>query len=205
MSNRYQFLASYTLSKAEDYNFIGTRQDVYAYSKVRRDAVADRRHRLVVSGIVALPADMQLSAIGDFRTSLSFTPTSSAGDLNGSTLTGQLPPGVLPGSGCRSLRLDAINAFRTGRNLTPVTHVDCPGFSNVDLRFSKFLKVRESRVEFIAQLFNIFDRANLAAPGTNIVAGNATNGRPLFGTSTSLLANINAPSRQAEFALRFQF
>jgi hypothetical protein len=32
MANRYQFLASYTLSHAEDYNFIGTRQDVYAYS-----------------------------------------------------------------------------------------------------------------------------------------------------------------------------
>ena len=36
MSNRYQFLTSYTLSKAEDDNFIGTRVDVYGYSKVRR-------------------------------------------------------------------------------------------------------------------------------------------------------------------------
>jgi outer membrane receptor protein involved in Fe transport len=205
MSNRYQFLASYTLSKAEDYNFIGTRQDVYAYSKVLRDSVADRRHRLVVSGIATLPGDMQLSVIGDFRSSLPFTPTSSAGDLNGSTLTGQLPPGVLPGSGCRSLNLNAINAFRVGRNLTPLTQVDCPLFSNVDLRFSKVMHVRESRLELIAQLFNIFDRANFATPGANIVAGNAANGRPLFGTSTSLLANINAPSRQAEFAVRYQF
>jgi hypothetical protein len=206
MSNRYQFLTSYTFSHAEDYNVIGTRQDVYAYSKVRRDGVADRRHRLVVSGIIALPASMQVSMIGDFRSSLPFTPTSSAGDLNGSTLTGQLPAGVLPGSGCRSLNLTAINTFRTGRNLAPVTQVDCPRFANIDLRFSKVFRIRDfARTEFIAQLFNIADHANFATPGTNIVAGNAATGRPLFGTSTSLLANINAPSRQAEFAVRFNF
>src|SRR5262249_40338486 len=124
MSRHYQALVSYTLSHAEDDNIIGTRQDVYGYSKVRRDGTADRRHRPVASGIVPLPLDMQLSAIGDFRSSLPFSPSSSAGDLNNDTLTGDLPPGVLPGSGCRALNLDAINTFRTARNLTAVTQVD---------------------------------------------------------------------------------
>lgn len=207
MSRRYQALASYTLSKAEDDNLIGTRQDVYGYSKVRRVGAADRRHRLVVSGIVALPLDMQMSAISDFRSSLPFGPSSSAGDLNNDTLTGDLPAGVLPGSGCRSLNLDAINAFRVARNLTSVTRVDCPGFANIDLRFSKFFRIGgSSRAEFIAQLFNIFDRANFSTASGNIGGGNdAVTGRPLFGTSQSLQANINAPSRQAEFAVRFQF
>jgi len=207
MSNRYQFLTSYTLSKAEDDNVIGTRVDVYGYSKVRRAGAADRRHRLVVSGIAQLPLESQVSIIGDFRSSLPFTPSSSLGDLNNDTLTGDLPAGVLPGSGCRALELDAINTFRRGRNLTAVTEVDCPGFANIDLRFSKFFRIGPSaRAEFIAQLFNIFDRANFATPGTNIGAGNDTvTGRPLFGTAASLLANINAPSRQAEFAVRFQF
>src|SRR5262249_50449795 len=127
MSSRYQFLTSYTLSKAEDDNVIGTRIDVYGYSKVRRAGGADRRHRLVVSGIAQLPLESQVSVIGDFRSSLPFTPTSSLGDLNNDTLTGDLPAGVLPGSGCRSLNLDAINAFRAARNLTQVTQVDCPG------------------------------------------------------------------------------
>ena len=88
-----------------------------------------------------------------------------------------------------------------------VTQVDCAGFANVDLRFSKFFRIGHgSRAEFIAQLFNIFDRANFSTPATNIGAGNnTTTGRPLFGTSASLLANINAPSRQAEFAVRLQF
>jgi carboxypeptidase family protein len=209
MSRGYQALATYTLSEADDDNVIGTLQDVYGYSKVRRAGTADRRHRLVISGTVALPVEMQVSAIGTFSSSLPFSPSSSAGDLNNDTLSingGDLPPGVLPGSGCRALNLDAINAFRTARNLTPVTTVDCPTFANVDLRFSKFFRFGTSRAEFIAQLFNIFNRANFSTPSTNIGGGNDTvTGRPLFGTSQSLLANINAPSRQAEFAVRFQF
>ena len=215
MSRHYQALLSYTLSKAEDDTLTSALSDHYGYTKVRRPGVADRRHSLVASGIVALPYDMQLSAIGDFRSSLPFGPITSGLDLNNDTLSGtsvsapansDLPAGVLPVSGCRALNLDAINAFRTSRSLTPVTQVDCPGFANVDLRFSKFFRIGGSRAELIAQLFNIFDRANFNVPGNNIGAGNdTTTGRPLFGTVTSLLPNINAPSRQAEFAVRFQF
>ena len=117
-----------------------------------------------------------------------------------------MPAGVIPMTGCRSMNLDAINAFRTARSLTPVTQVDCPGFANVDLRFSKFFRIGgTARVELIAQLFNIFDRANFNTPNNNIGSANDATGRPLFGLSTSLLPNINAPSRQAEFAVRFQF
>ena len=56
------------------------------------------------------------------------------------------------------------------------------------------------------QLFNIFNYTNFNVPNTNLNSGNdPTTGRPLFGTSTSILPNINAPARQAEFAVRFQF
>src|SRR4029079_8177838 len=81
MSTRYQALASYTLSKSEDDNFVGTLQDVYGYSKVRRAGAADRRHRLVVSGMVALPADMQLSALGSLSSHLPFMSTMSSHDF----------------------------------------------------------------------------------------------------------------------------
>ena len=208
MSHRYQFLTSYTLSYAKDIGFSNALGDVYGYTKFSRWGVADRRHRLVVSGIVQLPWQAQVSAIGDFRSSLPFSPTSSLGDLNGDGYTGDLPPGVIPNSGCRSLNLDAINAVRAGRTppLTAVSKVDCPGFSNIDLRFSKnFVVAKSHQVEFIAQLFNVFNTANFAPPNGSITAASDSSGRPLFGQTSSLLANINAPSRQAEFALRWRF
>jgi carboxypeptidase family protein len=205
MSDHYQFLASYTLSAAKDTQATNLIADQYGFESIERYGAADRRHRLVVSGIVQLPADTQLSAIGDFRSSLRFAPTANFGDLNNDGYTGDLPAGVMPGSGCRDLNLDAVNASRTSRGLTPVTQVDCPGFANVDLRFSKFFRLGNQRAEVIAQLFNIFNRANFNVANANISAANDASGRPLFGQSTSLLPNINAPSRQAEFAVRFQF
>jgi outer membrane receptor protein involved in Fe transport len=208
MSNHYQLLTSYTLSYAKDRGFTNSLADHYGYVDLTRYGVADRRHRLVVSGIVQMPWHAQVSAIGDFRSSLPFGPSSSLGDLNNDGYTGDLPAGVIPNSGCRGLNLDAINAIRASRGLTQVTQVDCPGFANVDLRFSKFFDFRlgtSHHVELIAQLFNAFNRANFSTPNGSITAGNDTNGRPLFGQSQSLLANINAPSRQAEFALRWKF
>ncbi len=205
MSNHYQFLTSYTLSSAKDKGLSNTRGDVYGFTEVERYGTADRRHRLVVSGIVQLPAQAQVSLIGDFRSSLPFSPTSSLGDLNNDGYTGDLPAGLLPGTGCRGLNLDAVNSIRTGRGLTQVTKVDCPGFSNLDVRFSKFFNFSAHQIEFIAQLFNIANRANFSTPSGSLTAANDTSGRPLFGQSQSLLANINAPSRQAEFALRWKF
>jgi hypothetical protein len=208
MSNRYQFLSSYTLSSAKDIQATNSNliQNVYGFPLIERYGAADRRHRLVVSGIVQLPAAAQVSAIADFRSSLRFNPTASFGDLNNDGYVNDLPTGVLPGSGCRDLDLDAVNAARTARNLTPVTQVDCPGFANVDVRLSKFFQFGGQRIELIAQLFNVFNRANFNVPNANVSAGNdATTGRPLFGSVTQLLPNINAPSRQAEFAVRFQF
>ena len=204
LSNRYQFLASYTLSKAMDTQATNQLGDRYGFFSIERYGAADRRHRLVTSGIVQLPADVMLSAIADFRSSLRFAPSSTL-DLNGDGYTIDLPAGVMPGSGCRGLDLGALNTFRRSRGLTEVTTIDCPGFANVDLRLSKTFRIATARAEFIAQLFNVFNRANFNAPNTSITAGNDTAGRPLFGQSTTLLPNINAPSRQAEFAVRFQF
>jgi hypothetical protein len=207
MSKSYQFLASYTLSSAKDVQSTNLLADRYGFFSIERYGAADRRHRLVTSGIVALPLDLQLSAIADFRSSLRFNPTASFGDLNNDGYVNDLPAGIMPGSGCRDLDLSAVNAARRTRSLSEVTTVDCPGFANIDLRLSKSFRFgRSQRAELIAQLFNIANRANFNTPNGNISAGNdTTTGRPLFGTSTSLLPNINAPSRQAEFAVRFQF
>jgi len=204
MNNRYQFLVSYTLSEAKDDNFINSQADQYGYFKVERYGSADRRHRLVTSGILRLPLDIQLSTIADFRSSLPFSPSTNL-DLNNDGYTGDLPAGLLPGSGCRSLDLDTVNAFRRSRNLTPVAEVDCATFANVDLRASKVFHIGRYRAELIAQLFNVFDRANFNISSGNLQAGNDRDGRPLFGQPASLAPNINAPARQGEIAVRIQF
>ena len=95
--------------------------------------------------------------------------------------------------------MDGINAFRAARGLAAVTDVACPGFANVDIRFSKFIQVRGSqRLELVVQLFNVFNRANFDVPASNPVSA-------LFGQVIRLPAGINAPSRQAELAFRYSF
>jgi hypothetical protein len=198
MSRSHQYLVSYTLSKADDISFQNVYGDRYGYFKLKYPGTADRRHRLVASGIVVLPGEMQVSAILDLRSSLPMNPTSGL-DLNRDGYTGDLPAGVTRFSGCRGLNLDAINTFRASRGLPAVSEVACPGFANLDIRFSKFFTMGQShRLEFIAQLFNVANRANFNVPSNNITAAT-------FGQSTSLLPNINAPSRQVEFAIRYQF
>ena len=154
--------------------------------------------RLVVSGIVQGPWGLQASVIGDFRSSLPMNPTSGI-DINVDGYAIDLPAGVTRFSGCRDLNLSAINTFRQGRGLTAVNDVSCPGFVNVDARVSKTFQIRGSHeVEMIGQLFNIANHANYNIASNNITAAT-------FGQSTSLLPNINAPSRQVEVAIRYRF
>jgi hypothetical protein len=198
LSDRYQYLVSYTLSTSEDNSFQNVYGDRYGFLKEKSPGQADRRHRLVASGIVQLPWDLQLSAIADFRSSLPMNPTSSI-DINLDGYATDLPGGVMRFSGCRDLNLTAINAFRQTRNLPAVSEVTCPGFANVDMRLSKSFRFgADQDLELIAQLFNITNRANYNVPSNNITAGT-------FGQSTSLLPNINAPSRQVEIAIRYRF
>ncbi|HEY2942498.1 MAG TPA: hypothetical protein VGN09_08705, partial [Vicinamibacteria bacterium] len=201
MSHRYQFLVSYTFSDAWDKSFVSTAPNAYGFTKVKQYGTADRRHRLVASGIVQLPFDAQLSAIGDFRSSLPFRQTTQV-DLNGDGYTGDMPPGVAVGSGCRDLDVQAVNTFRQSRGLEPVSSVACPQFANVDLRLSKSIALhgigRSHRLELIAQVFNVFNRANENVPVLSLQS-------PIFGQVNTILPNINAPARQAELAVRYQF
>jgi Carboxypeptidase regulatory-like domain len=197
-SDRYQYLASYTLSKSDDESFQNVYGDRYGFFKERYPGVADRRHRLVLSGIVQLPWELQMSAIADLRSSLPMNPTSGI-DINGDGYAIDIPAGVTRFSACRDLNLDAVNAYRQTRNLGPVAEIACPGFANIDLRLAKsFLFRGTDELEVIAQLFNVANRTNLAVPNNNITA-------TTFGASTAILPNINAPSRQVEVAVRYRF
>jgi hypothetical protein len=148
---------------------------------------------------------MQISVIGDLRSSLPFQPATGV-DLNGdgysggaNYYTGDNPPGVGYNSGCRDLNLDAVNAFRASRGLASVSSVACPDYANLDVRFAKsFVFARSQRLELIVQLFNAFNRANYA-DGISSPLSSA------FGQVNQLPPNLNAPSRQVELAFRYGF
>ena len=106
------------------------------------------------------------------------------------------------GSGCRGLDTSAVNAFRAARNLAAVSSIACPTYANIDARVSKSISFKaggkEQRVEFVAQLFNVLNRANYGVPVGNLQSA-------IFGQLTTLAPNINAPSRQVELAIRYGF
>jgi hypothetical protein len=151
----------------------------------------------VVSGTVQLPWDMQVSGILDVRSSVPFNPATSR-DINSDGYTIDTPPGVAFRSGCRDLNLAAINTYRSGFGLPAVGSVACPGYQDIDIRFSKFFPFQGHRLELIAQLFNITNHANFGPPVSNPLSAT-------FGQVNQIASYINAPSRQAELAVRFMF
>ena len=206
MSNHYQFLVSYTLEQGDGHGGDEPRWAI---------GTASMRSSATAPPTAATASSPAASSSCRPTSSCRRSPTSDRAcrsprparcDLNGDGYTGDLPAGVLPGTGCRDLNLDAVNTFRRSRGLTEVTTVDCPASPTSICGCRRSSASARTRAEFIAQLFNIFNRANFNAPNAQRQRGATTrSGRPLFGQSTSLLPNINAPSRQAEFAVRFQF
>ncbi|HEY4422633.1 MAG TPA: carboxypeptidase regulatory-like domain-containing protein [Pyrinomonadaceae bacterium] len=113
--------------------------------------------------------------------------TSQAGGINGSN--GSLRFGLTPN-----------NAFHT------------PSIKYVDLRISRRFKVTEgSKIEFLAEGFNIFNRTQvtgvnnriyvLSASGTNVIG----TFDPTFGTASDLSNGFFFRERQIQLAVRFEF
>jgi len=78
-----------------------------------------------------------------------------------------------------------------------------PGFSNTDFSVLKTTKLTESvRVQFRAEMFDVFNHANFGQPG-RIAAVNSTS----FGviTNTRFATGDSGSSRQIQFALKFLF
>ncbi len=199
LSNGYQFLASYTLSKDEDY---GNRIDditEWGYQPVWYPSGSDRRHRLVVSGIYQAPYGINVSTIMDFRSALPFNIHSGA-DLNSDGFGSDLASGIPYNTG-RDPNLDAINAYRTGLGSDPVNRDDIanPNFINVDLRVQKAFAIKgPHQMQAIFQVLNLLDRANFNVPNGNMRSSG-------FGQVNQILPNINAPARQIELAIRYVF
>ncbi len=205
-SRGYQFMLSYTLSKAIDDgpdSLIVTRagrvQNTYNTRDERGLSVTDQRQRFVLSWIYA-PRFNSLSGFGGFLlNNWKFGAISTVS--SGRSIDGQA-------SG------DPNRDGNTGNDRTPGLGRNVFrgfGYNNHDLRVTRVVKINErSRVEFLTEFFNIFNHTNLLF-GRNDdgflrthSTFSTTTGRFTL-TSPFPLGNESFNPRQIQFALKLAF
>jgi hypothetical protein len=196
-ADRFMFLVSYTLSKAD--NNLGGIIQANSPGLDWGPADNDRRHMLVSSGSVLLPAGVNLGAVWTFRSTMPFSAGAGL-DLDGDGATTDYVPGTSANQGNRGLDLGLVNAWRAKNGRAPIdgAQIDTNEFISVDLRASKSITLwGTQRVELIGQLFNLFGRDNLLIPGgAGTYVENAL--------SDSFGRILSAQNRQqAELAIRY--
>lgn len=207
-SDRYQFLASYTLSKAEDNStdfqsaFVPqdlgrgrNRQDPrglpvgFDPDAERGPSTQDQRHRFVFSGVYLVPGNVQLSSIVTMASGRPFNILAGV-DLNGDGNAGAFPPD-------RARTNPADPATSVGRLSGTL-----PSQATVDLRASRRFKLGDrATVEGIFEMFNVLNRANFTEVN-NIFGTGAypSNPLPTFGQFTQA-----GPPRQVQLAVKVTF
>jgi hypothetical protein len=208
-SHGYEFLASYTLAKAED-----TSTDFFLFpddmgagrnpadptglplgfdpASERGPSYNDQRHRFVLSGIVQLPWRLQTSAILTAASGRPFTPRAGF-DWNGN---GE--------SSNDRARTDPANpASRVGRN-SQVTQSQF----NLDARLSRTFRFGPSTsLEIVCEVFNVLDNVNLVDVNNVFGPGAFPNqpARDEAGRVTYGLYNKALAPRQMQLAIKVGF
>jgi hypothetical protein len=205
-SDRYEFLASYTLSKAEDTStdfqseFIPqdsgrgrNPQDLkglpigFDPDDERGPSVQDQRHRFVLSGSYLLPRDVQLSAILTLASGRPYNILAGA-DLNGDG------DGGATDRARQSLADIATSVQRNAGTL--------PYQATVDVRVARrFVTRREVGIDGILEVFNLFNRATYTAVNNIFGTGSYPNQPlPTFGQLTQAAAPL-----QVQLAIKIGF
>ncbi len=204
---RSQFLASYTLSKAEDnstdYQSAFIPQDNgrgrnpddptglpvgFDPDAERGPSLQDQRHRFVLSGLVVLPGDIQLASIVTAASGRPYNILAGA-DLNGDGNGGAFPPD-------RPRTNPADPASSIGRNAETL-----PTQATVDLRVSRPIMLGRARLDPIFEVFNLFNRVNYT--DVNAIFGPGPypdRPAPGFGQFTQAAAPL-----QVQLAVRLSF
>lgn len=214
LANNYQFLVSYTLSKAEDTStdfqsaFIpqdnGRGRDPdnprglpigFDPDGERGPATHDQRHRLTVSGLYQFPWAIQFSTIATAASGRPYTPLAGA-DLNGDGDGGAFPSD-------RARRNPADPASAVDRNSETMNDQ-----FNVDTRLSKKFGITGGlTVEGIIDVFNLLDRTNYTEINNIFGRGafpdspqTGAQGRVTYGVYEQVL-----PGRQIQIAAKVSF
>ena len=211
LARNVQFQAFYTWSKSLDYNSFSTggviTQNSYNLKDDRGLSDFDARHRFVFNGIYDLPFrgnrlldGWQLATIVQLQSGSPINIVTSNSTVNGigNTLRPDVT-GPIATIGRVERWFDtsvftAVPRFgNLGRNV-----VIGPGFSNTDFAVIKNTRVGDTvRVQFRAEFFDLFNRANFGTPGTVVDT-------PAFGqiTSTRFPTGESGSSRQIQFAVK---
>ncbi len=190
----------------------------------------DARHRFVISALYEMPfrgnllvEGWQLSTIVQLQSGNPINIVTNIAALTGVTNTGHPdligdlrvigertqwftnsvcnPTATCPAGTVFALPVGAGNAFRfgsLGRNV-----VIGPGFQNIDFSVLKNTRISENvRVQFRAEIFDLFNHANFGQPGRIAAVGSTA-----FGviTNTRFPTGDSGSSRQVQFALKLIF
>jgi hypothetical protein len=202
LSDRHQYLISYTLAKEESrIAGGGTVTDFYRPELDSGPGDQERRHTLVASGAVQLSYDVVLGAVWSLRSSRPFSAFAGR-DLNNDGAAGtDYVPGTTRNMGNRGNDeefLGLVSAWRVqnGRGSISADQLATDEFNRFDVRVSKaFSLASNRRIDLIAQVFNLFgtDSYGIGAfPWTRNALSNS------FGQ-----INTVQPRQQGELALRF--
>ena len=224
-----QFLAAYTWSKSIDDISGAPTNEFVALPGNQQDRASnravsdfDRPHRFVFSGVYDLPAfyhgdsglakrvmnQWELASILTLQsgTPFSVSCTSGSSTYNRADVVSGVSPSV---SGSVSDRLGGYfnrAAFAaTCANVAPYgtsprNFLRGPGQKNVDLSIVKFIPVTErTKMEFRAEMFNVFNFVNFANPISSFTTGTAS-----YNTLGQIVSTSTGP-RVIQFALKLSF
>jgi hypothetical protein len=231
LTHGLQFQSSYTLSRAQDNGGSQSSATFTPGFSALFDPLNpsgdsglspfDRRHKFVASvvyntnfngfsdtakailnGWTIAPIVNMYSGFRYTAVTNAFTPPSS-GATNVSTAS-TFGPGQAGG-------INGSNgSLRFG--LTPNNAFHAPSIKYVDLRISRRFKVTEgSKIEFLAEGFNIFNRTQVTGVNNRIYSLSASGGNviatfdPTFGTPSDLSNGFFFRERQIQLAVRFEF
>ncbi len=201
-ARRYQFLVSYTFARNEDDNAEAQVTTATNYGLDWGPANADRRHNLVASGIVQLPAGFTFGAVWTVRSALPFSAFSNTTDADGIR---QFVPGTTRNQGNRNLNMDIVNGYRATLGLAPITSIDSSRYNGLDFRLTRPFRIKGERsIELGIQVFDVFGTENLGVPSGQMTAGGNTTitSSPNFGR---ILGVLNNTLQQAELSAKLKF
>jgi hypothetical protein len=203
LDQRYMYMISYTL--ADSYGNLPGGATTFTVTQAELPQLdegpssSDRRHAISASGSVLLPADVTLSGVFSYRSTMPFSATAGV-DLNADANITDYVPGTTRSAfnrGDNESLMAAVNAWRISRGLAalPSSQIDTNEFASLDVRASKSFQIRgRQSLEVMAQVFNLLGRDNLQPTWSTNALSNA------FGRIQQALNR-----QQAELVVRFAF